>query len=54
MVLVMMTVVTFESLDEPESVPSCLLVVSDEELGGSDSCDVKVILVNCRLKWRGK
>lgn len=54
MVLVMTTVVTFVSLDESESELSCLLVVSNDELGGRASGDVIVILVNWRLKWRGK
>lgn len=51
-VLEMMTVVTFVSVSS--SVPVCLLVVSDEEVGGRDSRDVIVSLVNCRLTWRGK
>jgi hypothetical protein len=51
-VLEMMTVVTFVSV--LSSVPVCLLVVSDDEVGGRDSRDVIVSLVNCRLTWRGK
>ena len=58
-VLEMMMVVTLtsgSSVFGSELVvePSCLLVVSVDELGVTLSCDVIVALVNWRLIWRGK
>ena len=54
-VLEIIIVVTFESLDGSRSGSDCLLVVSvDGGLGDTVSDDVIVPLLNWRLTWRGK
>jgi hypothetical protein len=55
-VLEIITVVTFESLDGSRSGSDCLLVVSvDGRLDDTVSCDVVIVpLLNWRLTWRGK